>query len=110
MVQGSGGGNGNTGNAFQDSTTTNNSAVSQRTVRRSPSPAQTSTEEKVDTQVVGQVYSDKKYWTQFHKDHPHEYFEWFCHYDDIKDVLKRFIPNQNAKILEIGCGLSALAI
>ena len=64
---------------------------------------------KIDTRKIGQVYSDKKYWTQFHRDHPPEYFEWFCHYVEMADVLEKFIGNKHAKILEIGCGLSSMA-
>ncbi len=36
-------------------------------------------------------YSDKEYWETFyvrwHKEHPGDYFEWFCRFDDIRDIF-----------------------
>ena len=64
---------------------------------------------EIDTKSINQVYSDKNYWTQFHKDQKCDHFEWFCDYDDIADVLDEFIANKAAKILEIGSGLSSMS-
>ncbi|GAA5907684.1 hypothetical protein JCM6882_008947 [Rhodosporidiobolus microsporus] len=55
-------------------------------------------------------YGTQEYWDErYSKEADDSSFDWFKTYDEIKDLINRFTPDQEASIVMLGCGNSTLS-
>ncbi|GAA6011476.1 hypothetical protein JCM10207_002632 [Rhodosporidiobolus poonsookiae] len=55
-------------------------------------------------------YGTQEYWDErYSKEADDASFDWFKTYAEIKDLINRFIPDKEAKIVMLGCGNSTLS-
>ena len=66
-------------------------------------------------QVKGDQVNKKfpiDFWYKYYNDNDNniDEMEWYCEYGDIKSAVETYIGDKKLKILEIGCGISKMAI
>ena len=54
-------------------------------------------------------YSSKIYWEKRYKQKKGT-FEWYSHFDHIKKIIKKYAPDNNSKVLNVGAGNSTLSM
>ncbi|GAA5926202.1 hypothetical protein JCM1841_001154 [Sporobolomyces salmonicolor] len=55
-------------------------------------------------------YGTRQYWDErYAKEADDASFDWFKTYADIKNLINRFVPNKDARIVMLGCGNSTLS-
>lgn len=56
---------------------------------------------------VNESYHDVKYWDErYQKEGEEGAFDWFKSYKDVAVHIRKAIPNQEARIIMLGCGNS----